>query len=108
MFDATTLESAEDLRQVLQADFAVSAQIDVLLRNALHPLTDPLLQYIDPDGFVAQVHHPILAVSNWHRNLDALPDDLVGVAGGGQIHVHPALNHGRGHHKDDEQHEHDV
>src|SRR5207247_5082656 len=108
VFYARPFEPLEDVHEFLELNAAVAAQVHLLVAPVFHLLPNALLQDLYPNRFITKVHDVTLPVGERHADKHALARNLRRTPGHRQPHVDAALNHGRGDHEDDEQHQHDV
>jgi hypothetical protein len=86
----------------------IAAQKHFLLITPFHPLADQLLKVFGSNVVLPYEHAAAGVIVGRHRYFDPLAGDLRGAPRLRQLDVDAALQHRRGDHEDDEQHEHDV
>src|SRR5439155_24438288 len=102
------LEAVEYIDEILILHAPVAAQVHLLLAAVLHFLSDALLQHVGVNRIAAEIQDMVLTVPERHRDKYALVRDLARLGRHRQIHIDAPLDHRRGDHEYDEQHEHDV
>src|SRR3954465_3217594 len=106
VLDSCVFQAVDNRHELLELPGAGAAQVHALVGRAFHFLAHPLLENLHSNSLVSEEDHPLGAKRRRHRDEEAFTFDGAGAAGHGQLDVDASLNHRRGDHEYDEQHEH--
>src|SRR5688572_331596 len=108
VLDTGGFQLVQYVDKVLHLEFRVPAQEYLFVCAIDHLLPKPFCEDPDGDWLLTQDHAAVFSEAFRHVHEDSFARDLVRLSRLRQFHFHAALQHRRGDHEDDQQHEHHV